>query len=568
MLLRIGIFFLLFTVLAIGLGEKTDPLLFSASLFALCWVIALRYRDYFVILAVSAVFIVFFLYAARQLFPVSYERRLSEQWTARLSVGAVVLLAVIPSFLISVFACVRYLNFRSPNFDFGIFANMFHHMGETGLPFTTSERNGLLSHFAVHLSPIYYLILPFYKLFPSPLTLQIAQGVVLGSSVVPFYLLCRVKRLGRAATLLLTAAAAFYPGMTGGTFYDLHENCFLMPLLLWLFYYFEKGRPVPALAFALLVCAVKEDAAVYVLFFAVYSFFAKPANPQNRQRLLAFAYAALAMSYFVFALKYLEANGLGIMDWRYGQYAEPAEGLIGVVKGVVMNPSLVFYHAFSADAPAKITFIIQIMLPLLFLPLAVKKPHRLLLLCPMLLINLMPGWQYQYNISFQYQFGSGAFLLYAAVLSFADWSPEDGQQRGHAPALCMLCVTLFCYTALCAPRFMDVKDFAGYEEERAAINATLETIPADASVSASTMLLPHLAARDVIYEFSDGTSYEGYNVAVYDGVPLLKRETDYIAIDMRYTGFEQEMYAYYSGPGGWEVIAEAEGLAAVLKKPA
>lgn len=41
---------------------------------------------------------------------------------------------------------------------------------------TTCERDRVLSHFAVHVSPIYYLFLPFYALFPSPVTLEVLQA--------------------------------------------------------------------------------------------------------------------------------------------------------------------------------------------------------------------------------------------------------------------------------------------------------------------------------------------------------------------------------------------------------
>lgn len=64
--------------------------------------------------------------------------------------------------------CLRYLGYLAPNFDFGVFTQMFHNMRESFLPMTTCERNGLLSHFAVHISPVFYLLLPFYALFPSP----------------------------------------------------------------------------------------------------------------------------------------------------------------------------------------------------------------------------------------------------------------------------------------------------------------------------------------------------------------------------------------------------------------
>ena len=88
---------------------------------------------------------------------------------------------IISAAVIAYITCLRYKTYSAPNYDFGIFCQMFHYMKTTGLPMVTCERNELLSHFAVHISPIYYILLPFYYIFPSPLTLQIGQAVVLAS---------------------------------------------------------------------------------------------------------------------------------------------------------------------------------------------------------------------------------------------------------------------------------------------------------------------------------------------------------------------------------------------------
>lgn len=128
--------------------------------------------------------------------------------------------------------CLRYATFSAPNFDFGLFCQMFHYMKTDGIPLVTCERNVLLSHFVVHLSPIFYLILPFYAIFPSPMTLQIAQAVIVASGVIPVYLLCRHFKLGGKATMLVCLIYSLYPALAGSCFYDLHENCFLAPILL------------------------------------------------------------------------------------------------------------------------------------------------------------------------------------------------------------------------------------------------------------------------------------------------------------------------------------------------
>jgi len=576
MIAKIVIIFLVATTVSLVFGEKFDYLLFACSLFAVAWVISYKYRNYFVILCGSVAFTVLFLYAMRRgmfkFSPLTSNERIGKISSA----ATLILLFAIPAVIISLITCVRYLNFVSPNFDFGIFVNMFHNMSQTGLPMTTNERNILLSHFAIHLSPILYLILPFYMIFPSPLTLQIAQAVILASSVFPMYLICREKNLNRVTSLLFCAVLAFYPGMTGGTFYDMHENCFLKPLLLWTFYFFERGKFLSVLFFSLLVCMVKEDAPVYIAFFAAYAFFAESSREQKMQRLKAIIYGVFALIYFYFALKYLQTHGTGVMLWRYGQYAVHDESLSGIVTGIFLNPSLVLYNMFAVDTLAKLIFIVQLLLPLLFFPLITNKPGRFILLFPMLLLNLMPSWRFQYDIGFHYQFGSGAFLLYATLLNFADFSWSKRRTRGsltphrqkrkllypEAAALCMLCVTLFVYSAVVYANFNAVRNFGNNREMRAAMNRALQFVPPDASVSASTFILPHLAQRDVIYEFAVGCLH---NIEIVDGVPILKNETEYIVIDMRWAGFNRVMYDYFSSSGDWEIVNEDRRYIAVLR---
>ena len=55
--------------------------------------------------------------------------------------------------------------FVSSTYDMGIFTQMYQYMSRTGLPLTTLERDMLLSHFKIHISPILYLLLPIFKLF-------------------------------------------------------------------------------------------------------------------------------------------------------------------------------------------------------------------------------------------------------------------------------------------------------------------------------------------------------------------------------------------------------------------
>ena len=85
----------------------------------------------------------------------------------------------------------RYKIYGASTFDFGIFAQMYEYMAKTGLPLTTCERGQLLSHFYIHFSPIYYLFLPIYMIFRTPITLIVIQSIMVFGAVIPLLLLCK-----------------------------------------------------------------------------------------------------------------------------------------------------------------------------------------------------------------------------------------------------------------------------------------------------------------------------------------------------------------------------------------
>lgn len=110
--------------------------------------------------------------------------------------GLIIVIIAAAVFLVAVLVLTvfRVLSYAAPTYDFGIFSQMFHSMRTTGLPVTTCERDRVLSHFAVHVSPIYYLFLPFYALFPSPVTLEVLAGPAAGLGGHPALAHCAAAR--------------------------------------------------------------------------------------------------------------------------------------------------------------------------------------------------------------------------------------------------------------------------------------------------------------------------------------------------------------------------------------
>lgn len=428
--------------------------------------------------------------------------------------------------LIAAYGCLRYATYSSPNYDFGIWCNMFHYMKETGLPTVSSERDRILSHFAVHISPIYYLLLPLYLIFPSPYTLQIGQAIVIAGGIIPLYLLCRCKGLSNKFIIAISVAYAFSPALISGIGYDMHENCFLVPLLLWMFFFFEKQKYPLMYVAALSVCLVKEDACLFVLFFGIYLFLSKK---KYLQGIMLTVSSVLLFGSMVFLINKF---GDGVLSSRFDNYMYQDEGLLGMAKIIITNPAYVFTQTLNEE---KLIYILKLLLPLGLLPIVTRKVSHFILLLPIMLINIMTNYPYQYNLDFQYSFGATAILCYLAVINAAEIKGYAKQYMVTLAAAAS--VILFLPTA--GSRINGyIERFKSGQEEFATLNAALETIPEDASVRASTFFVPHIADRKEIYEIVSNNETE---YMVFDMRPSLAHETDELRAEYLAKGYVVEL---------------------------
>ena len=424
-------------------------------------------------------------------------------------IGLTAMFAVLFLIFVCTLTICRVRSFAAPTYDFGIFSQMFHNMRTTGVPNTTCERDGLLSHFKVHVSPIYYLLLPFYMLFPSPTTLQVLQALVLASAVIPLWLLARRHALPPLVCALLCGLLLFYPAYAGGTSYDLHENKFLTPLLLWLFYFIDCRKLWGITLTGCLVLMVKEDAPVYVAVIALWLVLSGLLQKGKERRwslLTGFGMLVVSVAYFLAVTTYLARGGDGVMTYRYSNFMyDGSESLLTVVKAVLLSPMKTIFECADKE---KLEFLLYTMLPLLFLPFWTRRYERFVLLIPYLLINLMSDYQYQHNIFFQYTYGSTACLFYLTVVNLMDlrcWAQSRMPKNTNWSTILLtgtaLVVSVVCFSQSIGPQ-------AGSYLERYTSNRTLYTqisesldaIPEDASVAATTFYTVPLSNRSVLYD--------------------------------------------------------------------
>ncbi|MHB1152262.1 MAG: DUF2079 domain-containing protein [Eubacteriales bacterium] len=483
----------------------TDDYALALSLLAYATVLVYRFNDFYFYIGIMCLLVILGVYFLKNdRLGLDYIK--IPLWSAAVICG---LSAFGCAVFIGSLTSLRYLTYSTPNFDFGIFVNMFHNMSESLQPVTTCERDKLLSHFSVHVSPIYYLILPFYYIFPSAVTLQIAQAIIVTSAVIPLFLIARKRGLSPKAIAAVCIAFCFYPALSGGCFYDIHENCFLVPLVLWMFYFIEIKKNSGLYICAMLTLFVKEDAAVYVAFVAIYLLI------NNRDFKRGPALLVMSIVYFLGAVFYLNVYGEGIMAVRYSNYINKGGGLDSIIINLFRNPAILFVESFNND---KLIFLLQMFMPVAFLPFVTKRISRLTLLLPMVLVNLMPDYKYQHSIYYQYTFGVTAFFFYASVLNISEMTAA--LKRSLITLSVTASVMMFNSTVL--DKLYYIEKYNNLSEEIEILNSCINNIPPDASVQASTFLVPQLAQRSLIYEV------DSQNATEYLVIDLRYEEDDYI----------------------------------------
>jgi uncharacterized membrane protein len=157
---------------------------------------------------------------------------------------------------------VRYRRMLTMSWDLGIFEQAVKGYAHLHAPITTLKGPGF-NALGDHFSPITALIAPFYRVFPTPVTLLVAQALLFALSVVP------VARgagllLGRGRGLAIGAAYGLSWGVQRAVDFDFHEIAFAMPLLAFSLEAVIRRRWAAALWWAVPLVLVKEDLGVTV----------------------------------------------------------------------------------------------------------------------------------------------------------------------------------------------------------------------------------------------------------------------------------------------------------------
>lgn len=446
------------------------------------------------------------IYAKKDILKVLEKLKLND----KMGIIVVAVLGIILIGFIGTITVLRYKTYSASTFDFGIFAQMFENMKNTGRPITSVERPemGEFSHFGVHFSPIFYVMLPMYFVFSSPETVQMMQAIVLGLAVIPLYLLCRHYNLSPKMGVLVCAIYCLLPATAAGTYYDFHENCCLPVLLLSLILAVEKKKNIPTIVFALLLVMVKEDAAFYLLVLGVYFLFSK------RDKLRGLIMSVSAIVYFAVAMAILHSYGLeDLAAARFGNVMYDYEQgfLSQIVVTTLTNPAYIVAQMMDEE---KIKYIFLMILPLGMALVQKKKYSRYILLGTFIVLNIIPDYAYMHDIGFQYNYGTIALMIYIVVMTVSEWKSD----RRGTWGITAFVITSILFVGFTFPKYdMYVSRYDEREQIYEKADAAIESVPRNGSVLVSGFMMPHF------YDVRDLT-------VIREGVEVTQ---DYVVVDLR-----------------------------------
>ena len=402
---------------------------------------------------------------------------------------------------LSIVVVYKVKTFDGSTFDIGIFSQMFHRMSTDLTAITTLERDRVLSHFAVHISPIFYLMLPFYKVFPHVETLEVLQIWVVFSAVIPLRLLLKRLNFSKSINSLIIAWFVLIPVMTTAGGYHLHENCFLVPLIIWLFYFISSEQKWKILLVTLLLLFVKEDAFIYVVSIGLYFLFQKRFSLSSQtKKWIILADFILPVLYFALGLYLLNTYGEGGMVSRFEPYLlEGENGILSVLKNLILHPTYVFSKLLIAK---KLGYLFFVLAPLAFLPLVQRNWSNYLLCLPLIVINLLPDWPYQYDIGFQYSYGSQTLLFIMALLALEDLKVSKFIKEKTTVAIVIVGIIM---SGTLLHHFthnwsFNVGYYFEHKEKFDTMRYTLESLPEEASVVTEGGYTPALRNHQYLYD--------------------------------------------------------------------
>ncbi|OGY41458.1 MAG: hypothetical protein A2Y82_00915 [Candidatus Buchananbacteria bacterium RBG_13_36_9] len=401
------------------------------------------------------------------------------------------LLILILTYIILVFGlcCFKYFTFSYNALDLAIYNQVFYN---SALGHFFNFTIHPTSYLGDHLELLILLLVPFYSLFKSPLTLLFLQTIFLAGAAIPLFLLAK-KFLQPSQILLVLIFYLFNPVAWNINLYEFHLLAFAPFFLCWAFYFYKADKFWFFIIFALLILTIREDLSFVIFMFGIIALIDKKKIQWIITPII------LATLYFFTALKitaYFSSSGqykfLGYYKWLGNN---PWEILVNFFAKF----PLVLDHVLTL---ANFEFILGFFLVFLFIPLFRPK-YLLLALGTFVQLLLGPAGG---ELILRMHYGAVFLIVFswALIFSFHGLAKSPKAKNFYANfkdiIIIVLAVGLIYNFLVIGPAVFFIKQVFQIDYQQIALkNQFINELPADAAVIAPYSLLPNLSSRSQVY---------------------------------------------------------------------
>jgi len=496
------------------------------------------------------------------------------------------ILAVVISAYILVFGFLTWnqqSNFGTFGFDMGIYDQGIWLLSRFENPFITVRG---LPYFGHHANFSTLLLVPFYWLGAGPRFLYITETIMLAAGAMPLWLLGRHLLNNAWIALFPAIAYLLYPSLEWINRWHFHPDALIITPLLFAWWFARIERWRPFIAAIILALLAKEDAAIAVaamgVLIAIRACITRNENPEavsaskqksrlfqiasfavNNRSFIAGVYTAIAgIAWWLMCTKliipYMNAGTEPFYSHMFpGFGATPLE----VIKTIITTPSSLID---AVSTPDHLTYYLKIFSPTAFLSLF---SPATLIAAPQLLVNSISAHGYTHDVRYHYN----SIVIAGVFLGTIETIAWIGRRWVVAKFILPLVVLISTVISniYWSPSPLGNAYSSGIwvqpQEKHQAILDALELIPADAAVTTSYYMVPHLTHRKLIYEFPNPFRVANWGIAGENGGN--PAEVDYLVIDTRHTGSDTELYeSLISNTGPFQVIYSVDKIQVAQRK--
>jgi len=517
------------------------------------------------------------------------EKSLGRKVLNKVDVSALLLgLAVLTyTVVLSYFTILKDYEFGTYAWDLGIFNQSFWTTLHNGRFFYSTVEllvNPSGSFFGTHFSPIVFLVLPFYAIYPAPQSLLVIQSFVLALGAVPLYALA--KRVGKYRVFALSFVLAYmlYPALQGINWFDFHVEIFLPLFFFSVFYFFEAQNWKPYFLFIFLSLTCEEHAAFIVAFIGLLAVLQYRKHLAEELRKKNFKDTLFLVSFFTIAVAILWYAVVVVVRGAVfpvnpafiSTFNAASNWSILGVQNPIMIPFYLFRYpanaaaALSYDIPLKVSYLIALFGPLAFM--SFFKVRYLLPTVPWLVLALFSNYQPYYTILFQYPAYVIAFIFIAAIYAptaiYAVGSNGGNNLRGLEKRLAILLafsLIAFLFVSPLSPTVAILYPSSGVSpvsQRDNLVHQLLAYIPGNASVLADNALFPQVSSRSNAYVIPTIPSiWNDHSADVENFTNTVLDQVDYLIVDTKSDPLASSVvFSLMNENSTFNVLASADGV--------